>query len=124
MVLADGCFDPLHWGHVRYLQAASAFGPVVVRIAPDAAILAKGRPVFQPQGERAQMIRAFASVDSVIVDVNLAQAIRRIRPMYFVKGADWEGRLPFDVTDACAVVGTQIVYVPTQERTSTERLAG
>jgi cytidyltransferase-like protein len=122
MVLADGAFDPLHYGHIRYLSEAAAFGPLVVRIAPDSVIAAKGRVPFQWRHERARTIAALRMVDSVIFDDTLEEAIQRLRPTYLVKGADWHGRLSASLNAACAEAGTEIFYVETQERTSTERL--
>lgn len=122
-VLADGCFDPLHVGHVQYLHAADAYGqPLIVRIAPDADITAKGRTPFQTREERAQTILALGVVDRVVLHATLAAAVRDLTPQYLVKGADWRGRLPADVQAACQDVGTAIVYVDTQARTCSERL--
>src|SRR5438094_738945 len=61
-VLADGAFDPIHAGHLRYLQTAARYGTrhglrLLVRVAPDEVIRAKGREPFQTQQERAGMLR-------------------------------------------------------------------
>lgn len=123
-MLADGTFDPLHVGHLRYLAAAAAFGStLIVRVAPDRDILAKGRPLFQSQDERARLIGALRMVDDVCLHETLVSAVRAIQPTMLVKGRDWEGRLPDAVRAACLLVGTEIVYVDTQERTSSERIA-
>ncbi len=122
MVLADGCFDPIHYGHIRYLAEAAAFGPLVVRVAPDAAITAKGRSPFQWRDERAATIAALRMVDAVALDDTLEDAIDRLSPQYLVKGADWQGKLSNSLQKTCEANGTQICYVDTQERTSTERL--
>lgn len=123
MVLADGKFDPVHWGHVRYLAAAAALGELYVRVAPDAEILAKGRLLFQTRDERLKTIGALRPVAAVISDdLTLAETIRELVPTYLVKGEDWRGRLPEDVVEACADTGTQILFLDTQERTSSERL--
>lgn len=123
MVLADGCFDPIHVGHIRYLSAAAAFGTLTVRIAPDPAVLEKGRFLFQKRDERAKTIAALRSVEAVCFDETLAGAVLRIMPDYLIKGDDWRARgLPADVVEACERVNTVILFVETQERTSTERL--
>lgn len=122
MILADGCFDPLHVGHVRYLRAARLCGPgvVVVRVAPDAAIRAKGREPFQVLKERRELIEGlgYLTVDTT----TLVAAIRDLKPSVLVKGDDWRERLPADVLDACAAHGTEILFTQTNSRTSTERL--
>ena len=122
MVLADGCFDPLHYGHIRYLSAAAAFGELMVRIAPDSAITAKGRAPFQWRHERARTVAALRMVSCVVFDETLETAVERLRPAYLIKGADWQGRLSESLNRICAKVGTEIFYVATMERTSTERL--
>lgn len=133
-VLADGCFDPLHIGHIRYLMAAESFvgsishfmddSGLVVRVAPDVALKSKGRIPFQSWGERRATVDALRCVTRVVSHETLADAVKVERPRYLVKGSDWAGRLPSDVVEACRSVGTLVVYVDTQERTSTERLAG
>lgn len=125
MTLADGCFDPLHIGHLYYLAAAKLFSfPLVVRVARDEEIRAKGRTPFQSQAERAVMLRALPDVMQVDLSATLAEAIERLRPAVLAKGADWDGRLPPEVLKACARRNTRIVYTDTVTLTSTERLAG
>lgn len=121
-VLADGCFDPLHVGHLSYLRSASIYGTLYVHIAPDDAIRAKGREPFQSRQERAVLVNSLDMVRGTWMRVSLAEAIRDIKPHYLVKGSDWCGKLPEDVLKACQEVGAQIVYTETQSKTSTERL--
>lgn len=108
---------------MRYLRDASKLGsPLIVRIAPDAAIAIKGRRPIQTQDERAQTVFALGVVDKVVLHATLADAVTDLKPKYLVKGRDWQYLLPEDVRAACQAVGTEIVYTDTQERTSTERL--
>lgn len=123
MVLCDGCFDPIHVGHVRYLSEAAAFGPVMVRIAADSEITMKGRPPFQWRHERGRTIAALRMVDGVCFDDTLEEAIERYEPAYLIKGEDWRGKLSKSINEACAKAGTEVFYVSTQEQTSSERLA-
>lgn len=123
ITLADGCFDPFHVGHLRYLRYAATFGTLFVNVAPDCVIAAKGRMPFQTRAERIEMLRAYAWITAVIAEP-LSQAIRDWTPTWLIKGVDWKGKLPQDVIEACEAVGTRIVYADTMTRTSSERLAG
>jgi rfaE bifunctional protein nucleotidyltransferase chain/domain len=94
VVLANGCFDLLHVGHVRYLRAARGLGDaLVVGLNSDASVRrlkGPGRPVI-PADERAELIGALASVDLVVVfDDDSAEAlIARLRPDVHAKGTDY-----------------------------------
>ena len=94
MVLANGCFDLLHVGHVRYLSAARGLGDaLVVGLNSDASVRrlkGPGRPVM-PADERAELIGALAAVDLVVVfDDDSADAlIARLRPDVHAKGTDY-----------------------------------
>ncbi|MDH7499548.1 MAG: D-glycero-beta-D-manno-heptose 1-phosphate adenylyltransferase [candidate division NC10 bacterium] len=94
VVFTNGCFDLLHVGHVRYLQAAKKLGDVlVVALNSDRSVKAiKGarRPIL-PQGERAEIVAALASVDFVTIfeEEDPARLISLLRPEVLVKGADW-----------------------------------
>ena len=120
-VLADGCFDPLHIGHLNYLHAAREFGNVLVRVAPDDDIRAKGREPFQSFLERRDMIQrqTYAVVNE---PRTLAETILHCRPYVLVKGMDWIGSIPADVVAACINANCAIAFVPTQHRSSSERL--
>lgn len=122
-MLADGTFDPLHYGHVRYLRSARGLGaPLIVRVAPDSDIRAKGRGPFQSRDERAQTVLALDAVDRVCLHDTLADAILDLTPRYLVKGADWRGRLPDAVLAAAQAVGAELVFTDTREKSSSERL--
>ena len=94
VVFTNGCFDLLHPGHVRLLEAARAEGDVLlVGLNSDASVRAlkgEGRPVI-PQDERAEALRALESVDRVLVydDPTPRAVIAALRPDVLVKGADW-----------------------------------
>lgn len=122
MILADGCFDPLHVGHLRYLQAAKALGPVLVRVAGDDDIRAKGREPFQTLDERALMLRYLGY--AVNTAETLVNAIYILKPRMLVKGEEWSGRMPAEVLAACEHCGTVIRFTQTSGKTSTARLAG
>jgi len=94
VVLANGCFDLLHVGHVRYLRAARGLGDaLVVGLNSDASVRrlkGPGRPLM-PADERAELIGALAAVDLVVVfDEDRADAlIARLRPDVHAKGTDY-----------------------------------
>ena len=100
IVLANGCFDLLHVGHVRYLTAARALGDVLfVGINSDAAVArlkGAGRPLM-PAGERAELLASLRAVDHVVVfDEDTAdRLVGLVRPDVHAKGTDYtEGTVP------------------------------
>ena len=94
VTLANGNFDLLHVGHVRYLRAAKALGgKLVVAINSDESVRAlkgEGRPVM-PAEERAEIVAALADVDAVVVfpELDVRPIIREIRPDVQAKGTDY-----------------------------------
>lgn len=94
IVLANGCFDLLHVGHIRYLEAARRLGTVlVVGINSDEQVKKlKGanRPLM-PEDERAEIVAALRFVDLVTVfnEPTVAELIRAIRPDVHAKGTDY-----------------------------------
>jgi rfaE bifunctional protein nucleotidyltransferase chain/domain len=94
VVLANGCFDLLHVGHVRYLTAARALGDVLfVGVNSDAAVArlkGRGRPLM-PVGERVEILRALRAVDHVVVfDEDTAdRLVGLVRPAVHAKGTDY-----------------------------------
>lgn len=94
IILANGCFDVLHVGHIRYLQEAKAIGGyLIVGINSDRQvreIKGQGRPII-PEAERAEIIAALAGVDAVTIfdEPTVEQLIEAIRPDYHAKGTDY-----------------------------------
>lgn len=94
IVLANGCFDLLHVGHVRFLDAARRLGDVLfVGVNSDAAVArlkGPGRPLM-PAAERVELLSALRAVDHVVVfDDDTADAlIAAIRPDVHAKGTDY-----------------------------------
>jgi D-beta-D-heptose 7-phosphate kinase/D-beta-D-heptose 1-phosphate adenosyltransferase len=95
VVFTNGCFDLLHVGHVRYLEAARSLGDgLIVGVNTDASVarLSKGpgRPLT-PEGDRARVLAALACVDRVVLfaeDTPLA-LITLLSPDILVKGGDY-----------------------------------
>lgn len=94
IVLANGCFDLLHVGHVRYLHGAKDLGGIlVVGINSDkqvAMLKGVGRPVV-PESERAEVISALECVDLVTIfdEPTVTELIYAIRPDIHTKGTDY-----------------------------------
>ena len=94
VVLANGCFDLLHVGHVRYLKGAAERGDVlVVALNSDRSVRAlkgPGRPLM-PQAERAEMLSALECVDYVTIfsEPNVEKILRALRPDVHAKGSDY-----------------------------------
>ena len=94
ITLANGNFDLLHVGHVRYLRGAKALGgKLVVAINSDESVRAlkgEGRPVM-PEHERAEIVAAMEDVDAVVIfpERDVGAIIREIRPDVQAKGTDY-----------------------------------
>ena len=94
IVLANGCFDFFHVGHIRYLAGAKALGEVlIVGINSDAQVRKlKGdnRP-FMPEHERAEIISALKFVDYVTIfdEPTVTELLRAVRPDFHAKGTDY-----------------------------------
>jgi rfaE bifunctional protein nucleotidyltransferase chain/domain len=94
VVFTNGCFDLLHPGHVRLLEAARAQGDVlVVAINSDSSVQRlKGpqRPVL-PEQERAAVLASLAAVDAVTIfaEETPCELLERLLPDILVKGSDW-----------------------------------
>ena len=94
IVFTNGCFDILHYGHVKYLQDARNQGDyLVVAVNSDSSIKkikAKNRPVIG-QSDRLKTVAALASVDFVVLfnEDNPLRLIKALKPDILIKGADW-----------------------------------
>lgn len=115
ITLANGNFDLLHVGHVRYLSAAKALGgKLVVAINSDESVRAlkgEARPIM-PADERAEIIAALADVDAVIVfpELDVRALIREIHPDIQAKGTDYTAD-SVPERDAVAEYGGRVAIV-------------
>ncbi len=95
IIFTNGCFDILHYGHVKYLEDAKKKGDVlIVAINSDASIKSiKGnkRPITQ-EGDRLRIIAGLQSVDYVTIfdDDTPIKLIKLLKPDILVKGSDWK----------------------------------
>jgi D-glycero-beta-D-manno-heptose 1-phosphate adenylyltransferase len=94
VVLANGCFDTLHVGHIRYLAGAKREGDVlVVAVNSDASVRqlkGPGRPILDEEA-RAQLVAALRDVDFVLIfsEPNVEALLRELRPDVHAKGTDY-----------------------------------
>lgn len=93
LILVSGGFDPLHDGHMEYLQKAAQYGPVVVALNSDAWLLRKKRYTFMPSWEaRASVLQGVKGVVKVYAvddsDDTVCEALKVLKPTHFAKGGD------------------------------------
>jgi len=94
IVFANGCFDLLHVGHVRYLEGARQQGDVlVVGVNSDRSVRqlkGEGRPLL-PEEARAELLAAMEPVDYVVIfdDLTAGNILRDLRPDVHCKGTDY-----------------------------------
>jgi rfaE bifunctional protein nucleotidyltransferase chain/domain len=126
VVATGGCFDLLHPGHIRTLEAARALGDcLVVCVNSDASVRrlkGAGRPVVS-EADRAAVLRALRCVDAVLVfeEDTPAAALERLRPHVWAKGGDYAGRA---LPEAAVLErwGGQAVVLPFVDGKSSTRL--
>lgn len=94
IVLANGCFDLFHVGHIRYLAGAKQLGDfLIVGINSDKQVRklkGENRP-FMPENERAEIVSALVCVDAVTIfdEPTVTELIRAVRPDFHAKGTDY-----------------------------------
>ncbi len=128
LVFTNGCFDLLHLGHVRYLQAARELGDALaVGINADASVRAlkgEGRPLNRAE-DRATVIAALESVDYVVLfpDVRATGLLEKVRPSVYVKGGDYTAEtLHADERAVLTTIGAEIRILPFERGYSTSGL--
>jgi D-glycero-beta-D-manno-heptose 1-phosphate adenylyltransferase len=133
LVLTNGHFDLLHFGHVRYLQAARALGDALfVGLNSDRstrALKGNNRPLT-PQGERAEVLAALECVEAVIIfdELDAIRLVETLRPEIYAKGGDWSASeepssgKPLPEAAAVQAYGGRIVLLPYLPEHSTSAL--
>jgi rfaE bifunctional protein nucleotidyltransferase chain/domain len=128
LVFTNGCFDLLHVGHVRYLEAARALGDaLLVAINGDESVRAlkgEGRPLNRAE-DRAELIAALECVDHVVIfpEVRATQLLEVVRPAIYVKGGDYtKDSLHAEERAALEQIGAEIRILPFEAGHSTSGL--
>ena len=123
VVFTNGCFDILHAGHVRYLNAAKALGDIlVIGLNSDESVRrlkGEGRPV-NPAEDRAEVLAGLRAVDHVVVfgEATAEELVRQIKPDIYVKGGDYS----LETLPEAKIVGSyggKTVLIPMVEGRST-----
>jgi len=123
IVLANGCFDTLHVGHIRYLEGARREGDIlVVAVNSDASVCAlkgAGRPIL-PETARASLVGALRAVDYVLLfsEANVEALLEDLRPDVHAKGTDYTTEtVPERATSARLGIRVAIVGDPKDHST-------
>jgi D-glycero-beta-D-manno-heptose 1-phosphate adenylyltransferase len=131
LVWTNGCFDLLHTGHIRSLQAASELGDVlVVGVNSDRSVRelkGKGRPIL-PERDRAEILAAFECVDHVLIfdDTTPVETLQRLQPDVHCKGTEYappHGR-PIPEKAIVESYGGRVAFLPLIPEHSTTDLIG
>ena len=128
IVATNGCFDLLHVGHVRYLQAARALGDLlVVGLNGDRSVhdlKGAGRPITA-QSDRAEILAALECVDLVTIfpEIRATEFLVAVRPAVYVKGGDYSSETLDEKERAILKeIGAEIHLIPFETGYSTSRL--
>jgi bifunctional ADP-heptose synthase (sugar kinase/adenylyltransferase) len=123
VTMVDGGFDPLHAGHIEYFQKARALGrPLLCNLADDDYIGTK-HAVLLPSDQRVAVIDALRDIAYThMSDHTTEDVLRQLQPFAYVKGKDWEWRLPAEQVRICQRWGIRIAYVETVAESSTRLL--
>ena len=115
VAMVDGAFDPLHRGHIEYFRAAAEQldVPLLCNVASDRYVRSKHPPLL-PEDQRAAIVDALRYISYTHVNqFDTETILRELQPKYYVKGRDWEGRLPPDQVKICSEFDIQVVYLDT-----------
>ena len=121
--MANGCFDPYHYGHLLHLQAARKLGErlVVSLTADDYVNKGPDRPVF-PAEERRAVLKALRIVSEVVIVTSSLEALQRVKPDIFAKGIEYKGKISPSDEAYCAAHGIKIMFTDEKVYSSTKLL--
>ena len=115
VAMVDGAFDPLHRGHIEHFRAAAAQldVPLLCNVASDRYVSTKHAPLL-PEDQRAAVVDAIRYISFTHINrFDTETILRELQPKYYVKGRDWDGRLPPDQVRICGELGIEVVYLDT-----------
>ena len=115
VAMVDGAFDPVHRGHIEYFRAAGERldVPLLCNVASDRYVRTKHPPLL-PEEQRAAVVDAIRYITYTHINqFDTETILRELRPRYYVKGKDWEGRLPSEQVAICRECGIEVVYLDT-----------
>lgn len=121
-VLIGGVFDPLHAGHLDYLEKAKEIADgrrVVCAVSAGS----DKHPTLVDAMDRAEILRALGVDAFLHLCPTVAPFIRTRKPKAYIKGRDWDGKLPPEELRACQDVGAEVIYTDTMVSSSTKLLA-
>jgi len=126
VVMVSGGFDPIHIGHVRYMQEAKKLGDkLVVVINNDHWLRKKKGTAFMPEIERKEIIEAISCVDQVVIsshtkntkDMSVCEELIKVKPHVFANGGDRDEKNAQDPASSlyrdinmCKVLGVEMVF--------------
>jgi cytidyltransferase-like protein len=124
VAMVDGAFDPLHRGHIEYFRAAAEQldVPLLCNVASDRYVESKHPPLL-PEQQRAAIVDAIRFISYTHINqFDTEKILRELQPKYYVKGKDWEGRLPQEQVKICREQAIEVVYLDTMFDSSTRIL--
>jgi cytidyltransferase-like protein len=124
VAMVDGAFDPLHRGHIEYFRAAAEQldVPLLCNVASDRYVSTKHPPLL-PEDQRAAIVDAIRFISYTHINqFDTETILRELQPKYYVKGKDWEDRLPPEQVKICREHGIDVVYLDTVFDSSTRIL--
>jgi 2-polyprenyl-3-methyl-5-hydroxy-6-metoxy-1,4-benzoquinol methylase len=124
-LLIGGAYDPIHEGHIEYFKYVSKYGlPGVLSLDPDEYVESKHTKLL-PQAARAVVLNSIKYIDYVYINSDTtAEALALLKPTIFIKGKDWEGKLPVEEIDFCRANNIKIEYLDTKLNSSSKYLIG
>lgn len=121
-VLANGCFDVFHYGHLLHLKAAKEMGDwLIVSVTSDKFVNKAGRPIHT-ELQRAAIVKEQRCVDEVLIVDTLTEALDRTKPVILVKGIDYKDSIHPAHFAYCKARGIEIRFTDTPKYSTTEIL--